>query len=141
MMSIKKIIGIGCGVIILLIALMIFPINELLDKVSNSAKSPSPMEILVNNNDEILAGFEIIPVGCTETDSGLTQSHFQIRSSHNNDYGLKIGILFTDNEAVFYEEEVDAKILAGQTVDQVHLSDKVYENPVCVIQINDWYGL
>lgn len=137
-MSTKKIVGILIAVSFALLALLVLPENTFFGINSHSSESPSPMEIRTKNN-EIIGGFEIFPVECMKNSSGLTESHFQITNTHDEDYGVKIGILFTNNDAVLYEKEVDVVIMAGHTINQVHKSDFAYENPVCVVQINDWY--
>lgn len=83
-------------------------------------------------------GLKIIPVGCNETSSGLTESLFQIRNSNEDDYEVEVKVSFTDNEVVLYEKQVVMEILSGQTVNQNHFSDQVYDNPVCVVQIVNW---
>ena len=96
------------------------------------------MMILENNSDEVMLGFKIIPVSCGISDSDLNESHFQITNTHQRDYDITIKISFTDNDSVLYEKEILSRILAGETTDQTHLSDKKYNNPICVVQINDW---
>ena len=43
-------------------------------------------------------GLKIIPIGCNETDSGLNESEFQVSNSSDDDYAVKVGISFTDND-------------------------------------------
>ena len=136
-MSKKKIAIIVIPSIAILIVLFFLPTNEFLGNSSYNEKSPSPIMILENNGD-ILLGLKIIPIGCSETSSGLTESRFQITNTNENDYEVNVGVSFTDNEIVLYEKEIRLKILSGQTVGQNHLSDDVYDNPVCVVQIIDW---
>ena len=136
-MSTKKIIIITVSSISILIALFFIPANEFLGSSTYNEESPSPIMVLENSND-ILLGLKITPIGCSETTSGLTESQFQITNTNENDYEVNIGISFTDNEDILYEKKVKMKILSGQTVNQNHLSDDTYDNPVCVVQIIDW---
>ncbi len=138
-MTPRKITGITVVVtVIILITLMFVPANEFFVIRSNTyPESPSPI-MVYENSDDFLAGLEIIPVGCNKTESGLNESEFQISNSSDDDYEVRVGISFTDNDAVLYENETDLTVLAGQTINQSHLSDKSYDNPVCVVQIKDW---
>lgn len=91
--------------------------------------------MILENSDVVLMGLKIIPVGCNETSSGLTESLFQITNSNEDDYKVEIKISFTDNESVLYEKQVVMNLLSGQTVNQNHFSDQAYDNPICVVQI------
>lgn len=139
-MTPRKITGI-IGVVItvvILITLMFVPTNEFFVIRSNThSESPSPI-MVYENSDDFLAGLEIIPVGCNKTESGLNESEFQISNTSNNDYKVRIGISFIDNDVVLYENETNLTVLAGQTINQGHLSDKPYDNPLCVVQIKNW---
>ena len=135
--TITGITGVAITVVILII-LMFVPTNEFFVIRSNThLESPSPI-MVYENSDDFLAGLEIIPVGCNKTESGLNESEFQISNSSDNNYKVRIGISFIDNDAVLYENETDLSVLAGQIINQSHLSDKPYDNPVCVVQIKDW---
>ena len=137
-MTTRKIIGIiGVIVAVILVALIFVPTNEFSSISSPNPDSPSPI-MVYENSDDSLMGLEIIPVGCNKTEAGLNESEFQISNTSDNDYKVRIGISFTDNDAVLYENETDLTVLAGQIINQSHLSDRPYENPVCVVQIKDW---
>ncbi|MFB5636773.1 MAG: hypothetical protein ACE5RB_09115, partial [Nitrosopumilus sp.] len=125
-MSPKKIVIITIPFIAILITLFFIPTNEFLN--TNEKESPSPIMIF-ENSDDVLVGIKIIPVSCNETTSGLTESNFQITNTNENNYEVGVEVSFTDNEAILYEKQVKVKILSGQTVNQNHLSDDVYENP------------
>lgn len=135
----KIISGISIFVVGILIALYFVPTNEFFGISSYNEESPSPMMILGNDYDEILSGFEITPVSCSVSDNGLNESHFQIANMHDKGYGVKLLVSFTDNDSVLYEKEVDVVLLAKQTINQTHQSDDTYDNPICVVQISDWY--
>ena len=137
-MNRKKIVVTSIGVATVLIALLFIPTNAFLGINSYNPGTPSPMEILQNTDDEILMGFEITPVQCVTTENGLTESHFKIENTHEKDYEITMGVSFTDNNFILYEKQVRVQILADEIVDQIHRSDDIYENPVCVVQINDW---
>lgn len=83
-----------------------------------------------------MRGFKITPISCSIIDTGLNESHFQITNTNQKDYDVRIGVKFTDNDSILYEKEILVRILAGETLDQIHLSDHRYDNPVCVVQIN-----
>ena len=136
-MSKKKIAVIIIPSIAVLIVLFFFPTSEFLGNSSNNEESPSPIMVL-ENSDDILSGLKITPISCSETTSGLTESHFQITNTNEKDYEVNVGISFTDNETVLYEKQIKLKVLSGQTDNQNHLSDDVYDNPVCVVQIIDY---
>ena len=136
-MSPKKTVVITIPIAGVLLALMFIPVNEFAGIDSYHPESPSPMMIF-ESNDEIMKGFKITPIGCSETASGLTESRFQVTNTHNKDYDVKVGILFTNNDGILYEKEVIVRILAGQTITQTHLSDDTYDNPICVVQFNGW---
>ena len=137
-MTTRKIIGIiGVIVAVILVALIFVPTNEFSSISSPNPDSPSPI-MVYENSDDMLIGLEIIPVGCNKTDTGLNESEFQISNTSDDDYKVRVGISFTDNDAVLYENETDLTVLAGQIINQSHLSDRPYENPVCVVQIKDW---
>lgn len=136
-MSPKKKITIIIPSVAILIALFFIPINEFFGINSYNEESPSPIMIL-ENSDDILMGFKITPIGCVETSSGLTESQFQITNTHEGNFLVKVKISFTDNEKVLYEKQESIEILSGQTINQNQLSDKVYDNPICVVQIVDW---
>lgn len=88
--------------------------------------------------DEMMEIFKITPISCSETDSGLTESHFKITNTHKENYEVKTIVSFNDNFEVLYEKEASIRLLAGQTKDQIHLSDKAYDNPICVVHIDNW---
>ena len=133
----KKIAVITIPSIAVLIVLFFFPISEFLENNSNNEESPSPIMIL-ENSDDILSELKITPIGCSETTTGLTESHFQITNTNENDYEVNVGVSFTDNDTVLYEKQIKLKVLSGQIVNQNHQSDDVYDNPVCVVQIMDY---
>jgi len=137
-MSTRKIVGIIIGISLPLLILMFVPTNAFFGIDSHNPESPSPI-MVYENSDEMLMGLKIIPIGCDKTDSGLTESKFQISNTSDNNYELTIGISFTDNDSVLYEKEIHVLILSGQTVSKTHQSNGTYDNPVCVVQINDWY--
>ena len=128
---------IGIVIVGISITLLFIPSNEFFGISSYNPESPSPMMILENDSDDVMKGFKITPVSCSVSDDGLNESHFQITNTHSNDYDVTIGVSFTDNDSILYEKEVIVRILAGQTTDQIHLSDVKYDNPICVVQIND----
>ena len=137
-MTTKKIVGIiGIIATAVLVALIFVPTNEFFDISSHNPKSPSPI-MVYENSDDFLIGLEIIPVGCNKTYAGLNESEFRISNISDNDYKVRIGISFTDNDAVLYENETELIVLAGQKINQRYLSEKPYDNPVCVVQIKDW---
>jgi len=136
-MSKKKITIITIPSIAVLIVLFFISTNEFLGNISNNEKSPSPIMVL-ENSDDVLLGLKITPIACSETASGLTESHFQITNTNQNDYEVNVGVSFTNNETVLYEKQIKLEILSGQTVNQIHQSDDVYDNPVCVVQIIDY---
>ena len=136
-MSRKKIIAIIIPSVAILIALFFIPINEFFGIGSYNEESPSPIMIL-ENSDDMLMGFKITPVGCVETPSGLTESQFQITNTHEGDFLVTIKISFTDNDEVLYEKQEKVEILSGQAINQNQLSDKAYDNPICIVQIIDW---
>ena len=117
--------------------LIFIPANNFFGLIPSDQKSPSPFMIL-QSDDEIMSGFKIIPLSCKESEQGLTESAFQITNNHEKDYEVNLGISFTDNDGILEEKEITIKILSGETVNQIHLSGDVYENPICVVQINDW---
>ena len=138
MKSSKKIPLIVVPIAGFIILLYLVPTNEFFGSNYYNSESPAPMMILENNHDEILKGFKITPVSCSKTTEGLNESHFQIANNHSKDYDVILGISFTENDSILYEKEISVRVLGGQTTDQIHLSDKEYDNPVCVVQINDW---
>ena len=133
----KKFLIIIISISVIFGTLFFVPKNELLGIDSMNGESPSPMMVL-ENTDDVLMGLKIIPVSCEETSSGLTESRFRIENTNENDYEITIGVSFTDNEAVLYEKQVKEIILSGQTINQNHLSDDVYDNPICVVKIDSW---
>ena len=137
-MKISYFVIIGIIITGVSIALLFIPSNEFSGISSYNPESPSPMMILENNSNDIMSGFKITPVSCSVSDDGLNESHFQVTNTHRNDYDVTVGVSFTDNNSVLYEKEVTIRILGGQTTDQIHLSDRAYSNPICVVQINDW---
>jgi len=137
-MTTKKTIGIiGVIATAIIVALVFVPTNEFSGISSRNPESPSPI-MVYENSDDMLIGLEIIPVGCNKTESGLNESEFQISNTSDNDYKVRVGISFTDNDAVLYEKETGITVHAGKTINQSHLSDKPYDNPICVVQIKDW---
>lgn len=132
----KFVIGGVIGIIII-VALFFIPTNEFFGQSSYNSESPAPMMVL-ENQDEMNMSFKITPGGCNETKSGLTESQFQVTNTQEKDYDLLIGVSFSNNESILYEKEIQVRVLAGTTIDQIHLSDKVYDNPICVVQINGW---
>ena len=139
-MTSKKILGITGAVLTvsILVTLMFVPTNEFFAISSNThPESPSPI-MVYENSDDMLMGLKIIPVGCSTTDADLTESEFQMSNTSDHDYEVKVGISFTDNDAVLYKKETNLTVIAGQTINQSHLSDKPYDNPVCVVQIKEW---
>jgi len=137
-MALRKIIVItATSITITLIALIFISVNEFFGTSSHYPKSPPPI-MAYENSDPMSLGLKIIPIGCNKTDSGLIESEFQISNTSDNHYKAEVGILFTDNNSVLYEKEISITILAGQIINQSHLSDKTYDNPICVVQINDW---
>ena len=121
----------------ILITLLFIPANEFLVIDSQRDESPSPIMVL-ENSDTVLMGLQIIPVGCNETGTGFTESHFQITNKSEKDYDVKIEISFTDNSGILFEKQVNLEILSGQTINQNFLSDRIYDNPVCVVTIVEW---
>jgi hypothetical protein len=121
----------------ILITLLFIPANEFLIIDSQRGESPSPIMVL-ENSDTVLLGLQIIPVSCNETENGFTESHFQITNNNEKDYDVKVEISFTDNSGVLYEKQVNLEVLSGQTINQNFLSDKIYDNPVCVVKIVEW---
>ncbi|MDH5569592.1 MAG: hypothetical protein OEX98_07375 [Nitrosopumilus sp.] len=137
-MTPRKIIGIiGIIATVILVTFVFVPTNEFSGISSHNPESPSPI-MVYENSDDMLIGLEIIPVGCNKTESGLNESEFQISNTSDNDYKVRVGISFTDNDAVLYEKETGITVHAGKTINQSHLSDKPYDNPICVVQIKDW---
>jgi len=137
-MTLRKIIGI-IGVILtaILVVLVFVPTNEFFGISSHNPESPSPIMVYENSGD-VPIGLKIIPVGCNKADAGFNESEFQISNTSDHDYKVRLGISFTDNDVVLYEKETNITVLAGQTINQSHLSDKPYDNPVCVVQIKEW---
>lgn len=131
MLQIKKILFIGVIIASVLFALVFIPENVFLG-IDSYHPSPSPMEVYENVDD----GFKITPIWCDTTDSGLTESKFQITNSNDADFDLNVNVSFTDNDGVLYEKDIKVRVLAGQTVDQSHLSDKTYDDPICVVRID-----
>jgi len=136
-MSRKKITIITIPSIAVLIALLFIPANWFFGINSYNEESPSPIMVLENTN-QILMGFKITPIGCQENPSGLTESQFQITNTNENNYEIRIAVSYTDNEKVLYEKQVSVAVLSGQTINQSHLSDDKYDNPICVVKIVDW---
>ena len=134
----KKLIAILVFAAGISVGLAFLPTNEFFGIDSHNSESPSPMMVL-GSQDKIKMGFKITPVGCTETNSGLTESQFRITNTHDKDYDVLIGIMFTDGDVVLDEKETKVRILAGETIDQIYLSGGVYDNPICVVQINGGY--
>ncbi|MFB5647787.1 MAG: hypothetical protein ACE5RO_06590, partial [Candidatus Nitrosomaritimum yanchengensis] len=66
------------------------------------------------------------------------ESQFQIKNTNEKIFEVILGISFTDNEEVLFEKQVKVEILSGQTINQIHLSDDVYDNPACVVKIIEW---
>ena len=120
-----------------LIALLFIPTDWFFGIDSYNEESPSPIMVL-ENTDVILMGFKITPIGYRETSSGLTESQFQISNNNENKYEITIEVSFTDNGQVLFEKQVNLMVLSGQTIDQNHLSDDKYDNPVCVVKIVNW---
>jgi hypothetical protein len=139
-MSPKKTTIIIIPSLAVIIALMFIPTNDFFGIGSHNSESPSPMMVL-ESNDDVMMGFKIIPVSCNEISSGLTESKFQITNTNENDFEVTIEVSFTDNEVILFEKQVKEKILSGQTINQSHFSDKVYENPVCVVKIIEWFKI
>ncbi|MGD8638315.1 MAG: hypothetical protein PVG43_05390 [Nitrosopumilaceae archaeon] len=135
-MSPKKATIIIIPSLAVIITLMFIPTN-FFGINPHDSKSPSPLMILENNEDVIM-GFKIIPRSCNETSSGLTESQFQIINTHENDFEVTIGVSFTDNDGILFEKRVKEEILSGQTINQSHFSDKAYDNPICVVKILEW---
>lgn len=136
-MSTKKIAIITISSIVILITLFFIPTTEFLGISSHNEESPSPIMIL-ESSDDVLMGLKITPVGCNEVASGLTESRFQITNTNEKDYEVTVKVSFMDNETILYEKQVKITIMSGQTVNQNHLSNSIYENPVCVAQIVEW---
>lgn len=133
-MSRKKFFIIAIPVIGILMALLFIPTNLFFGINSYNEESPSPIMVLENTED-VLLGLKITPISCRETDSGLTESQFQITNNNENDYKVKVSISYTNNEEILFEKEVNLTIFSSQTINQNHLSDAVYDNPVCVVKI------
>ena len=136
-MAPKKIAIITISSLAVIIALIFIPTNDFFGITPHNSESPSPMMVLENDED-IMMGFRIIPGSCNETSSGLTESQFQIKNINEKNFEVILGISFTDNEEVLFEKQVKVEILSGQTINQIHLSDDVYNNPVCVVKIIEW---
>ena len=136
-MSPKKIAIITIPSLAVIIALIFIPTNDFFGIIPHNSESPSPMMVLENDED-IMMGFRIIPGSCNETPSGLTESQFQITNTNEKNFEVILGVSFTDNEGVLFEKQVKVEILSGQTINQIHLSDDVYDNPVCVVKIIEW---
>lgn len=136
-MSPKKATIIIASSLVVIIALMFIPTNDFFGIMPHNSESPSPMMVL-ESSDDVMMGFKIIPGNCFETSSGLTESQFQITNTNEKDFEVLLGVSFTDNENILFEKEVKVTILSGQTINQNHLSDDVYDNPVCVVKIIDW---
>lgn len=134
----KKIIVISIVAGGIFTGLWFVPENEFFGISSYHPESPAPMMILENNSDKIMSGFKITPVSCSITDDGFNESHFQITNINQKDYDVNIKISFTDNYSILYEKEIMIRVLAGQTINQIHLSDKMYNNPTCVVQIQSF---
>lgn len=118
-------------------ALMFIPSNDFFGIAPHNSESPSPMMVLESEEDVIMA-FKITPGSCNETPSGLTESKFQITNTNEKNFEVILGVSFTDNERVLFEKQVKVEITSGQTINQTHLSDDVYDNPVCVVKIIEW---
>jgi len=131
----KKFLIIIISISVIFGTLFFVPTNEFLGIDSMNEESPSPMMIL-EITDDVLMGLKIIPVSCEETSSGLTESSFRVKNTNEKDYEVTIGVSFTDNDVVLYEKQVKVTILSGQTINQNHLSDDVYDNPICVAKID-----
>lgn len=136
-MSSKKIAVIAIPVAGVLIALFFIPTNEFFGISSHNPEPTSPMMIF-EGSDEMSKGFKITPLTCNESYSGLTESHFLITNTHNQDYDVQVSVSFTDNYGILYEKEVIVRLLAGETKDQIHLSDDIYDNPICVVRVSNW---
>jgi hypothetical protein len=139
-MSRKKFAIIVMPSAVILITLLFIPTNLFFGISSFNEESPSPMMVL-ENNDDVLMGFKIAPIGCRETPSGFTESHFQVTNTNENNYEVKIDVLFRNNEQILYEKQESVVVLSGQTIDQNHMSDEKYDNPVCVVKIVGWSKL
>ena len=139
-MSRKKFTIIVIPFAAILITLLYIPTNLFFGTSSYNEESPSPMMVF-ENTDDILMGFKITPIGCRETPSGFTESQFQITNTNESNYEVTIDASFTDNDQILFEKQESLVILSGQTIDQNHLSDKKYDNPVCVVKIVDWSKL
>jgi len=138
-MKSKVVTVIGMGICLLLFGLYFIPSGAIL-KIDSDSVISSPLMVL-GNADGVPSGFTIVPINCSVVSAGFHESNFQVTNTHENDYGLKIRVSFTDDHSVLYEKEIDVVLLSGQTTNQAHRSDNVYENPICVVQIIDWYEL
>ena len=136
-MSPKKATIIIIPSLAIIIGLIFIPTNDFFGINPHNSESPSPLMILESSEDVIM-GFKIIPGSCFETPSGLTESQFQVTNTHEDDFDVNLGVSFTDNESILFEKQVKVRILSGQTITQVQLSDEVYDNPVCVVKIIGW---
>lgn len=136
-MSPKKIAIITIPSMAVIIALIFIPTNDFFGIIPHNSDSPSPMMVL-ESSDDIMMGFKITPGSCFETSSGLTESQFQITNTNEKDFEVLLGVSFTDNENILFEKQVKVTILSEQTINQIHLSDDVYDNPVCVVKIIEW---
>ena len=136
-MSPKKIALITIPSLAVIIALIFIPTNDFFGITPHNSESPSPMMVL-GNDEDVMMGFKIIPGSCNETSSGLTESHFQITNTNEQNFEVILGVSFMDNEKILSEKQVKVEILSGETINQIHLSDDEYNNPVCVVKIIEW---
>ena len=138
-MTLRKILGITVVITaVILVTLMFVPTNEFFVIRSNThAEFPSPI-MVYENSDDMLMGLKIIPVGCNTIDTGITESEFQISNISDHDYEVKVGMSFTENDVVLYKKEINLTVIAGQTIHRSYLSDKTYDNPICIVQIKKW---
>lgn len=136
-MSTKTKFVIGGAIVAVILVLIFIPPNDFFGLVSHNEESPAPMMVL-ENTDDIMMGLKIIPVSCSKTTSGLTESHFEIANTNEKDYNVMIDVSFTKNDAILYEKQVNVEILSGETINQNHLSDNIYDNPICVVKIVDF---
>ncbi len=136
-MSPKKATIIIASCLAVIVALIFIPANDFFGIIPHDSESPSPMMVL-ESSDDVMMGFKITPGNCFETSSGLTESQFQISNTNEKDFEVLLGVSFTDNENILFEKQVKVTILSGQTINQIHLSDDVYDNPVCVVKIIEW---
>ena len=136
-MSPKNVTIIIASSLAVIIALIFIPTNDFFGITPHNSESPSPMMVL-GNDEDVMMGFKIIPGSCNETPSGLTESQFQITNTNEQNFEVILGVSFMDNEKILSEKQVKVEILSGETINQIHLSDDEYNNPVCVVKIIEW---